>query len=142
MGGIPAFLEVGTRGRSWARWDPASVRNCPKNTPTPPPVPTRGMRKGADCGQCSKKECFHPKWGLTQGVCLAGVALNRRILREKRQKKRGAGCWQQGIFAQISESTKTAGNCPKTEAAWTPDTKRQREPGSKTSQKTCRKGRK
>ena len=149
MGGNAAFLEVGACGRSRARWDPASVRNGPKSiTPPPHPPPSIPTRKGTDCGESSKKERFDPKAALTGGLCLTGaavVALNRRILRGKKGKKRkkqnkqkkGAlGVWQQGIFAQ----SKTAGNCPKTEAAWTPDEKRQREPGSKTAPKTCRKG--
>ena len=144
LGRVPVFLEVGTRGRSRARWGPASVPKLPPNSPPMPPLFRReGCEKGPDGGQSSKKERFHPKRGLTWGVCLAGVALNRRIVRGKKEKerqkkkeKKKKGCWQQGIFAQISESTKTAGNCPKKpRQRGTPDTKRQREAGSKTSQK-------
>ena len=141
MGGIPAFLEVGTRGRSRARWDPASVRNCPKNTPTPPPVPTRGMRKGADCGQCSKKECFHPKWGLTQGVCLAGVALNRRILREKSQKIKGAlGVGSKGSSHRSVRAPKPQEIAPKPRQRGRPTRKGRESPAAKPPKKRVGKG--
>ena len=141
-GEFRCFWRLGYAGGAGRAGAPLLFQNCP---PIPPPNPFRreGCEKGPNGGQSSKKERFHPKRGLTWGVCLAGVALNRRIVRGKKEKerqkkkeKKKKGCWQQGIFAQISESTKTAGNCPKKpRQRGTPDTKRQREAGSKTSQK-------
>lgn len=146
LGGIPAFLEVGTRGRSRARWDPASVQNGPKNNPPPPPppIPTRGMRKGPDCGQSSKKESFHPKRGLTRGVCLTGVALNRRILREKKAKKGALGVGSKGSSPRSVRAPKPqeiAPN-PRQQQHGRPTRKGRESPAAKPPKKTCRKGRK
>ena len=112
--------------------------------PLPPPIPTRGMRKGPDSGQSSKKECFHPKRGLTWGVCLAGVALNRRILRGKKKKKRQKKTKKKGVGSKGSshraKAPKPQEIAPKPRQRGRPTRKGRERPATKPPKKRVGKG--